>query len=76
MVAGAGGMGIDVGGGDSFGYEAIDVDFDEVEVWLALGKGVAGQWVDGVVVADAVGKSGVDELLCERRVDFVALWAD
>ena len=45
-------------------------------MWLALGKGVAGQWVDGVAVADAVGKSGVDELLCERWVDFVAVWAD
>lgn len=45
-------------------------------MWLALDKGVAGQWVDGVAVDDAVGKSGVDELLCERWVDFVALWTN
>lgn len=76
MVAGAGGGGVYIVGCQTFVNHAFEIHLDEVEVWLALGKGVAGQWVDGVAVADAVGKSGVDELLCERRVDFVALWTD
>lgn len=60
-------------GCQTFVNHAFEVHLDKVEVWLCFSKFVFGQRVDEVVVSDAIGKSGIDELLRKSKIYFIAL---